>query len=67
MLTNFTTNDPAERIEAHNAWKAYKQPATGSMSAIEDKAIAAYHQVYELTGCEKRAAEVFFSFFNKKP
>jgi hypothetical protein len=28
--------------------------------SIEEKAISAYYQVYEITGCERRAAEAYF-------
>ncbi len=32
---------------------------------IEDKAIQAYMQVYRLTGCENRAADVYYEIINK--
>jgi len=63
MLTQFTTYDAAEKIEAQQNWEAFKQPMTGGSQAIEDKALQAYHTVYELTGCERRAADAYFETF----
>lgn len=46
-------------------WIKTKQIRRGSMQAIEDKAIAAYHKALDEGRGREEAEQRYFSFFNK--
>lgn len=60
MLTAYTTDDSAERIEAQENWNATKEISRGGHQAIEDKAIQNYHEYIAAGKSKEEASQMYF-------